>query len=521
MAKRSIADDEIALIKAMLAREMKNKDIQFFFNRPDRPVNSGRITGIRDGTYGPSKDIDPASVAELDDFIAGHSAIPGVAAVAIPASTEDIDPDPLIGSALKKLFRKGKDKRWRLAAGETDAHECKTSFGFRHTGAWLRAIAALANNTGGYILFGVHDKGVSDENGEDLSYVAAGMTTDEFEKMDPAEISKRVKAVFDPTPRVRTKLLSLDGARVGVIYVERHESRPVIATKTEGSDVREGDIYFRYPGQSTRIKYSDLRALLDARDRDARAQVLPMVERLLQLGPERTMIADLAGGTLDDGKRAIQIDEALIEKLNFIKEGEFSEAVGAPTLRLIGEVQPVGAALALRTKLSLLTRAAVFDAFLDQTNPTDPEQYIRFAVEVGQGEWYPLHYFAKLAGMTRAQLVEFINASGGTPSRKATYTKRVQPNAAYKEAIGKPKAFLEDLLARKPITVVTPEEASHVSQGIWALPDGFTVDVKPMMWLLKQCMFALNGKSTLSFARRAAGRVDELLFSDETAAAKT
>jgi hypothetical protein len=31
---RSIADDEIALIKAMLARGMKNKNIQFYFNRP-------------------------------------------------------------------------------------------------------------------------------------------------------------------------------------------------------------------------------------------------------------------------------------------------------------------------------------------------------------------------------------------------------------------------------------------------------------------------------------------------------
>ena len=47
MAKSSISDQEISLIKAMLARGMKNKDIQFFFNRPDRAVNSGRISTIR------------------------------------------------------------------------------------------------------------------------------------------------------------------------------------------------------------------------------------------------------------------------------------------------------------------------------------------------------------------------------------------------------------------------------------------------------------------------------------------
>jgi hypothetical protein len=50
MRSRSITDREISLIKAMLARGMRNRDIQFYFNRQDRPVNSGRITGIKDGS---------------------------------------------------------------------------------------------------------------------------------------------------------------------------------------------------------------------------------------------------------------------------------------------------------------------------------------------------------------------------------------------------------------------------------------------------------------------------------------
>lgn len=42
MSRRTITEMEIALIKAMISRGMKNKDIQFFFNRPERPVNTGR-----------------------------------------------------------------------------------------------------------------------------------------------------------------------------------------------------------------------------------------------------------------------------------------------------------------------------------------------------------------------------------------------------------------------------------------------------------------------------------------------
>lgn len=66
MATRSIKDKEISLIKAMLKRGHKNQDIQFYFNRPDRPVNSGRITGIRNGSYANAAKVATASDADLD-----------------------------------------------------------------------------------------------------------------------------------------------------------------------------------------------------------------------------------------------------------------------------------------------------------------------------------------------------------------------------------------------------------------------------------------------------------------------
>lgn len=65
MGKRKVNDHEIGLIKAMLARGMANNLIQFSFNRQDRPVNSGRITGIRQRSYGP--EVPKATDAELTE----------------------------------------------------------------------------------------------------------------------------------------------------------------------------------------------------------------------------------------------------------------------------------------------------------------------------------------------------------------------------------------------------------------------------------------------------------------------
>ncbi|QEX19484.1 hypothetical protein FRZ44_47980 [Hypericibacter terrae] len=510
MAKRSITDDEIALIKAMQIRGFKNKDIQFYFNRPDRPVNSGRISGIRSETYGGSAAVPAAPNAALDSFLAAHA--DGKKHLTSSSAHSDT---PWSHNRIAKCFAKGSDGVWRLVVKESDHFECKASFGFKYQGKWLRAIAALANNDGGYIFFGVNDKDVKGPKGEDLSYAVVGLDNNEFASADPADLATRVKSMFDPTPAIQIAVAKIGEKNVGVLYVHRHDSRPVIATKQDG-DIKEGDIFYRYPGQSSRIKYSDLRAMLDARDAEARTQILPMVERLLQLGPTRSMITDLDEGIMADGKRTIQIDQNLIEKLTFIKEGQFSETDGAPTLRLIGEVQPIDGTSKAKQHLGVLTRADFLAAFLDQAKPDDPKEYIRFALEVATNERLPLHYFSRLAKLDNEGLMEFINNTNGPSARKKKCIKWLKPNAAYQAAVGKPKGILAEIIAGKLPTISTPTEASHAAQAILALPSSATFEIGSILTLLKRCLVVAGTTSAISFVRRAICRVDELKFSSSS-----
>ena len=252
MSKRSITDEEIALIKAMLVRGMSVTDIQFFFNHPGRKVNTGRITQIQKGTYSNAREITRASDNDLNSFLARHSPsveMPGFG----PANN-----DALSAKALKRMFSTHGKGVWYLIAGETDRAECKTSFGLKHSAPWLRAIAALANNCGGYIFFGVRDKN------EEGDHEVVGLDGDEFVRIDSAELAKRLRSAFERTPRFQKETIKFGRKLVGVLHVDQHPSRPVIATKNEDT-IRESDIFFRYPGQSTRISYGDLRAMLDTR----------------------------------------------------------------------------------------------------------------------------------------------------------------------------------------------------------------------------------------------------------------
>lgn len=514
MAKPSITDSEIAYIKAMLARGMKNKDIQFYFNRPARPVNSGRITGIRIGNYGNSAKIPAASAADLDAFISAIARRANSPSSPGDASAPD---DPLSPAHIERHFSVGADSLWRLTAGETELCECKAGFGFRYQDKWLRPIAALANNAGGYVFFGVHDKDGKGPLGEDWSHAVVGLDNEEFAAADPADFSARVKGMFDPTPVFQIGTVQIGGKTIGVIHVRKHQSRPVIAVKQEGS-IKEGDIFYRYPGQSARIKYSDLRAMLDARDAEARAQILPMVERLLKLGPARAMVADLDVGVLQDGSRSIHIEQSLIDKLTFIKEGQFSEKQGAPTLRLIGDVSAVSEDGKVKTRLGILTRSDIISAFIEQAKPSDPQEYIRFAIEVGQGERLPLYYFARLAGLSNKGLVEFIQASGGPPARKQKYVGWLAPDAAFRRAVGNPRSLLDGILAGTLPNVTTPTEASHAAQAIVGIQRTMKIDFLALLGLLKECRTVAEGTPSMSFVRRALCRLDELEYSDDQVA---
>ena len=317
--------------------------------------------------------------------------------------------------------------------------------------------------------------------------------------------------MFDPTPVFRVTSAKIGGKTIGVIYVYQHASRPIIAVKQEGS-IKEGDIFYRYPGQSSRIKYSDLRSILDTRDAEARAQILPMVEKLLQLGPKRSMVADLESGMLSDGGRTLQIDKQLLEKLCFVKEGEFSEVEGAPTLRLVGDVTAVEANGQTTTQLGMLTRSHILEAFLDQTKPNDPTDYIRFALEVGQNERLPLHYFARLAGMSREDLVAFINSTSATPTKKKRYIDWTKPDAAFHKAVGTPKAYLTNILTGNPPVVTNSTVAGHIGQAFQAMPSDANIDLPAFLKLLRKCLAVGEGTSAVSFLRRGICRIDELSF---------
>jgi len=509
MPKRSIQDHEIGLIKAMLAKGWANNKIQFYFNRPDRPVNSGRITGVRNGSYG--GEVPQASEQELADFLGGFtSSEPPATSIEIvaeaPASLDPMDP-----RTLRSFFRREGDGRWFCVKGESDQYECKEGFNLGSFSKPLKTIAGFANNRGGYLFFGVKDL--------PYGYEACGLPDGKFGETDSNRFSQIIRSTLAPTPRFQVATLELDALKVGVIRVEPHTSKPVIASKQHGDAVVEGVIYFRYPGETRAISYPDLRTILDERDLVARQAILPRVQRLLELGPENALIANLADGQLEGGGRPILIDPASLEQIKFIKEGEFDEVEGAPTLKIVGEAQvlPSDALLPVRTVREEITVDAILRNFIRRTPVEQPLAYFR---QVGHEAGYtlPIFYYLHLAGTNRKEAVAALRGSKvAKPKSRDEITKLLNGRRSlYQKLGGRRLPMFNRIVEIPPSEITSLKQAKDVCSALTGIKDAHSSSFDAFHTVLGKCLDLWDqsdgDRDLLSYIRRAAARLDEVEY---------
>lgn len=504
MASRSISDEEISLIKAMLGRGISKTEIQAYFTRPDRTVNFGRIHNIESDEYGP--DIVAASEAELDKFLEKWRESSGVSAGELAAEVFDrASLSPVHPKRLADLFEKAKKSTWTVVNGETDEVECKE--GFNVNGKIFRTVTALANNNGGYVLFGIRD---SDKR-------VVGLKGDKFQTTDIAKFSQWFRSAMEPMPRFEIAVHRVGRMRVGVVYVHPVEDWPTIATKTSDS-YHEGTVYYRYPGESRAIEAADFRSGLAARDGRARQEARQAVTKALELGPDAGVI-DLASGRVDGQKKSFFIDDTLLEKIRFIREGTLDKDVGEPVLNLIGDVYPVSQETAETQIIPVeITDNDLVKTFLSQGEVVSPLEFVRHSCHT-QKKWLPVFYFIKRAEIdleTASRLIEEEEASNA--GAKKTLLKRLhRQTTAFRMASGRTKDVLASIVNRTAETPSNIQSIFTYCDAVCGL-ENVEFEIDKVFEGLSACRQLLS-RSTSKKAplagsnfRKACCRMDELLF---------
>jgi uncharacterized ATP-binding protein UU034 len=227
------------------------------------------------------------------------------------------------------------DESGKLKHRENTKLEFKANYNKNDLITYSKTMAAFANKKGGYIVFGISDN----------PRKANGMTNDNFENIDNKDISEVLNSHFSPEIEFETYSFSYNGKKFGIFKVSESNNKPIVCIKTDGKKdnkpiTSEGDIFYRYSARSERIKYPDLKSIFDNNIELERLKWMEHIEKIATIGPRNVKMLDLIRGKVVlDSDRSIVLDKELLKNIKFVEEGKFVEKDGAPTLKLVGEIQ--------------------------------------------------------------------------------------------------------------------------------------------------------------------------------------
>jgi hypothetical protein len=189
------------------------------------------------------------------------------------------------------------------------------------------------------------------------------------------------------------------------------------------------------------------------------------LREIAKIGVADAALLNLKTGVLKGNTGSLLIDQSLVSQISFIREGEFRETTGKPTLKLIGNLETIDGSrlnLAQRTKIVKskgITSADIIQSFLNAEKVKNPDEYIA-QVAWESSAFLPIYYFLHLANLEINQAIEFLSSQKSTNQAKAKIIARLNldnslelglPNK--KNSNGLRKLAIRDKLLAKEIDV--------------------------------------------------------------------
>lgn len=326
--------------------------------------------------------------------------------------------DSGLAGQLSERLRLDASDPLRVLARESNDLEMKESFGWRSREKYVRTMAAFANRRGGFIAFGISDS----------PRRVIGLSDEAVECFDPSNLSTLLGSSLSPMLVFAVDQLMVGDKTVGLIYTAECENKPVICMRN-GENLKDGEVYYRYGAQNRLIRQPEMAAIIQREKEKERERWLHLIRRMASIGSSNVALLDTITGEVTGSGGTFLIDDQLLKKVEFVREGQFCETDGKPTLRLIGDVQPIESHLIRPTRQvstpRFISSTDIMSAFLMQEHVQSPVEYIRRICYTESG-YLPVYYFAVIAGMSRGRLIGLVEREPSRHQARKTLLKRLQ-----------------------------------------------------------------------------------------------
>jgi hypothetical protein len=325
---------------------------------------------------------------------------------------------PFDTATLDEIFKFDSDNDERLSSRESGRLEFKESFHLGSADDYAKTMAAFANASGGYLVYGVQDK----------PRTLIGLKSDAFDSLDPAKLTQTLNSILAPEIQWEPLTYVVNGKKVGVIYIHEASTKPVLCLKST-KEVQEGAIYYRYRGRSEKIRYPELRQLLDNERQKERELWTHTLQQMARIGIENVGILNSISGEVSGKEGSFLISEELLPKIQFIHSGTFVESGGQPTLRIVGEAVPINSQLVQPNKLvrTPLHGPDIINAFLRRESVLTPLDYVK-QICFEQSHFYPVHFFINQTNIKIEDVISELEQVACRASTKSKLILRLRTN---------------------------------------------------------------------------------------------
>ena len=394
--------------------------------------------------------------------------------------------NPISDEMLAKIFKTSPQNPDRLIKREDKNHEFKEAYNNANMAMYLKTMAAFANNDGGYIIFGIKDS-------PRLLLGLSEKSLQQFSELPTEKLTQLLNDYFAPSIEWTSCIYLFKGKSFGVIYVYSLNNKPAICKKSKDAQnnkyaLKEADIYYRYSGKSERIKYAELQKIIDDKRKNEEKQWLHFLMKAARIGVENASILDLNKGELQEGGNRLVLDEEHLEKMRFVKEGQFVERYGAPTLRWVGDFNTLESGKIVvkttRKVITALEQTDIVEAFLKNEIVENPCDYIKRICSSTTGN-LPVYYYITIGNLTKETALRCIEETTARGQAKRTLIKKIKSFEAIPLKIF-PEKETESSKTRKKYASCWINENLNIGE------DGFN---------LKQCLTAISYISSENIAK--------------------
>jgi hypothetical protein len=435
-----------------------------------------------------------------------------------------MDNKPFSQEKINDIFRTSTKNPTRLVSRESSNLEFKASFGWKSLPGYLKSFASFANAKGGYLVFGV-------SNRPRKLVGLNGINEKLFEDIDCEIMTGNLNEYFSPEISYEIQEYELDQNTYGLIYIYESQDKPVMCKKNSENELKEGEIYYRYRARSERIKYPELREILEFKREKEQHLWMQTISRIAKIGVGDTGIFDLQTGQVTGSAGSFIIDESLLSQLSFIKEGEFSEIKGKPTLKLIGKVESIsGLPILNKGKTVVKTKGIrvsdIILSFLRQEKVGEPKDYItQMCFEFTA--FLPIYYYIRLGKLNPIDTIKLLNGVVCRSHSRPKLISRLESNDTQKQEITSSdthparakRGFIQQLLQHKVDINLNGEDFIYCLQSIRGLTESNIRENSDYLRGVLQNWFNRHyssaDSSIIDNLRRAICWIDEALYKTE------